>query len=157
MTLFILTISTLLAAAVQARLPTLWWLGGLRLELVPAAAAYMALRLPWRQAVGMSVLAGLAQDALSGAPFGVSALAYSTVAMGMNLLREIIDPDLPVVHVAAAAAMSAVGSLAAFCVVGVSFGYAVKLLLVAVLAGVAAPPVFIALHGLSRSMTGART
>jgi hypothetical protein len=42
-------------------------------------------------------------------------------------------------------------------VVGVSFGYAVKLLLVAVLAGVAAPPVFIALHWLGRSMTEART
>lgn len=156
MNLLVLSMATLLVAAIQARLPGFWWLGGVRLELIPAVAAYMALQMPWRRATGMAIWAGLAQDALSGAPFGVSALAYSAVAMGMNLLRDVIDPELPVVHVAAAAAMSVAGAVAAFFVVGVSFGYVMKMTLVAGMAGVVAPLVFIALHWLSRSMTEAR-
>jgi rod shape-determining protein MreD len=157
MNVILLTIFTFLVAALQARFPTLWWLGGLRLEFVPAVAAYMALQLPLPRALGMAALAGLAQDALSGAPFGISALGYTVVALALNALREVIDPDMPLMHVATAAVMSVAGALIAFCVVGFGFGSLVKMVIVAILAGVIAPPVFLALHWLSRSMTEART
>jgi uncharacterized membrane protein len=94
---------------------------------------------------------------LSGAPFGISALGYTVVALALNALREVIDPDMPLMHVATAAVMSVAGALIAFCVVGFGFGSLVKMVIVAILAGVIAPPVFLALHWLSRSMTEART
>ena len=85
----------LITAALQTRLPTLWWLGGVRWNFCPAAVTYAALTMHRGRAIAIAILAGLMQDALSAAPFGLSALAYGISAVFMTSLREVLDRDLP--------------------------------------------------------------
>ncbi|HUI07189.1 MAG TPA: rod shape-determining protein MreD [Verrucomicrobiae bacterium] len=125
----------LVAGALQARLPTFWWLGGIRLEFLPALVAYATLTIPRHRAVLFALVAGLTQDALSAAPFGISVLAYGTVALLITGMRDALDRDLPLVQMGAGALASAAMALAATIAVGVSIGAVFKLVLVASLSG----------------------
>jgi rod shape-determining protein MreD len=145
MTTLLIILGTVVAASLQALLPTLWWLGGVRIELLPALIVYGALTLPGRQAFVLAVTAGLAQDALSAAPFGISALAYSAAALVMIFLREALHRELPWVQFGAGA-VTATGSAVIACVVaGISFGTILKVLLLAAITGLITPVLFFAL------------
>ena len=128
----------LIAAALQARMPTLWWLGGVRLEFLPAFVAYASLTMPRRRAVALALMAGMMQDALSAAPFGVSALAFGISALLMTGLRDALDRDLPWVQLGVGALTSAAASIVAFLVVGISFSVVFKMAVVAFISGLIA-------------------
>jgi rod shape-determining protein MreD len=151
-----LTILTLfLAAALQAGLPTWSWLGGVRLEFLPAVAAYGALTLPQTGGVVLALAAGFIQDSLSAGPFGVTAFAYAVIALLLNSLRGSIDRDLPPVQMAAGAVTATTASVAACCFVRISLGALVKIALLGVLSAVITPFLFAALDA-ARS-TGRRS
>jgi rod shape-determining protein MreD len=135
----------LIVAALQTQLPTLWWFGGVRIEFLPALVAYVALTMPRGRAIALAVTAGLLQDALSAAPFGVSALAYGISAVLMTNLREILDRDLPWVQMGAGALTSMAVAIIAFFAVGISVGMVFKMVLVASISGIVTVILFFAL------------
>jgi rod shape-determining protein MreD len=135
----------LLAAALQARLPTLWGLGGVRLELLPALVVYCSLTLRRGHALVLALVAGMTQDALSAAPFGVSVLAYGVSALWITGMREILDRDLPWVQLGAGALTSVAVAVVAFCAAGVSFGALFKMVVVAATSGITTVVLFFAL------------
>ena len=135
----------LIAAALQARMPTLWWLGGVRLEFLPALVAYASLTMPRRRAVALALMAGMMQDALSAAPFGVSALAYGISALLMTGLSDALDRDMPWVQLGAGALTSAAAAVVAFFVIGISFGAVFKMVVVASISGIIAVMLFFVL------------
>ena len=145
MNILIAIAGILLAAALQARMPTLWWLGGLRMELLPALVVYVALTMHRRRALALALVAGLMQDALSAAPFGISALAYGVAAVLMTNLREALDRDLPWIQLGAGALTSLAASIIPLFVVGISFGAVLKMLLIASISGVFTVMLFFAL------------
>ncbi len=145
MNLLMVIAGILIAAAVQARMPTLWWLGGVRLEFLPALVAYASFTMPRRRVVALALIAGMMQDALSAAPFGVSAVAYGTAALLMTSLHNALDRDLPWVQLGAGALTSAAAAVIAFVVVGVSFGAVFKMVVVASISGIIAVMLFFAL------------
>ena len=127
-------------AAVQARLPTLGWAGGLRLELLPCLVAYGALA--WRRpgtALLYAALAGLAQDALSAAPFGLSLLGYGTGVLVVIWLRRWLDRDLPWVQMLAGAAVAGVNAALAALAVGLTAGGAARACCLLLLGGALTP------------------
>ena len=143
---FLILITTLLVmASFQAQQPTLGWAGGLKIEFLPALAAYGALTLSRRWAIIFAVAVGFIQDALSAAPFGISALAYGIVATVLTGLSEVFDRDLPWVQLGAGAVSSAAASFAACAVLGLSGGALGKILALAVLSGAVTPLLFFAL------------
>ena len=125
----------------QATLPAM---GGLRLELLPALVAVTALSLQRGPALLVALAAGFSQDALSAAPFGLTALAYGVVAVVLAGLRDSLDRDLPWVQMAAGGLLSATASLAALCVVGFSSSAVLKLVLLTGLSGLLTPVVSLA-------------
>jgi rod shape-determining protein MreD len=135
----------LVVAALQTLLPTLWWFGGVRIEFLPALVAYTALTMPRGRAIALALAAGLMQDALSAAPFGVSALAYGIAAILMTNLREILDRDLPWVQMAAGGLTSMAVAVIAFFAIGISFGMVFKMVLVALISGIVTVILFFAL------------
>ena len=135
----------LLATALQARMPALWWLGGLRMELLPEVVAYAALTMHRRRALAFALVAGLTQDALSAAPFGVSALAYGVAAVLMTSLREALDRDLPWIQLGAGALTSIAASILPLFVLGVSSGAVLEMLVVASISGASTVMLFFAL------------
>jgi len=135
MNTLIAIVGILIAAALQARLPTLWFFGSLRIEFLPALVVYTALSMPRRSAIAIALVAGLLQDALSAAPFGVSALAYGISAILMTSLREVLDRDLPWVQMGAGALTSMAVAVIAFFSIGISFGMVFKMILVAAISG----------------------
>lgn len=135
----------LLAVALQAHMPTLWWLGGARVELLPALVVYAALTMHRRRALVLALVAGLAQDALSAAPFGISALAYGIAAIVITSLREALDRDLPWMQWSAGGLTSITASVVAFFAVGLSIGNVFKMLMVASFAGMATVVLFFVL------------
>jgi len=145
MTTFIAIAGILLAAALQARMPTQWWLGGIRLEFLPALVVYMGLTLHRQRALALALVAGLVQDALSAAPFGVTTLAYGISAVLLTTLREVLDRDLPWVQFGAGALTSMAAAIMAFFVVGTSFGAIFKMLVVASISGVLTGILFLVL------------
>ena len=145
MNILIAIAGILLATALQARMPTLWWLGGLRVELLPALVAYVSLTMHRRRALALAIAAGLMQDALSATPFGVSALAYGVAAVLMTSLRGALDRDLPWIQLGAGALTSIVASIIPLFVVGVSFSAVIKMLLVASISGAFTVMLFFAL------------
>ncbi|HVM62895.1 MAG TPA: hypothetical protein VMV72_18685 [Verrucomicrobiae bacterium] len=134
----------LIAVALQARMPALGWLGGVRLEFLPAVVVYAALTMHRRRAFLLALAAGLAQDALSAAPFSISALAYGISTIVITSLREALDRDLPWVQWSAGASTSIVASVIAFFAVGLSLGNIFKMLEVASISGVLAVALFFA-------------
>ena len=135
----------LIAVALQARMPTLFWLGEVRVELLPGLVAYAALTLHRRRALALALVAGLTQDALSAAPFGISALAYGISTVVMTSLREVLDRDLPWVQWIAGAAISMTASVIAFFAVGLSIGNLVKMLVAATISGTVTVVLFFAI------------
>jgi hypothetical protein len=109
----------LIAAALQARMPTLGWLGGVRLEFLPALVAYASLSMPRRRAVALALVAGMMQDAL-----------YA------------LDRDMPWVQLGAGALTSAAATVVAFFVIGISFGAVFKMVVVASISGIIAVMLF---------------
>jgi rod shape-determining protein MreD len=145
MKLLLLMSVTMIATALQSRMPTLWWLGGVRIELLPALVAYGALSLGRGCALTLALVAGLAQDAFSAAPFGVSALAYGIAATVLTAMRDALDRDLPWVQMGAGALLAASGSLGACVVVGLSIGAVAKILGLACLSALVTPFLFFAM------------
>ncbi len=145
MSTLIAIVGILIAAALQARLPTLWLFGGLRIEFLPALVAYTALTMPRGSTIAIALAAGLMQDALSAAPFGVSALAYGISAILMTSLREALDRDLPWVQMGAGALTSMAVAVIAFFVIGISFSAVFKMALVASISGMVTVMLFFAL------------
>jgi rod shape-determining protein MreD len=135
----------LIAVALQAHMPTLWWFGGVRVELLPALVVYAALTMHRRRALVLALVAGLIQDALSAAPFGISALAYGIAAIVITSLREALDRDLPWMQWSAGALTSITASVIAFFAVGISFGNVFKMLVAACIAGMATVALFFVL------------
>jgi len=135
----------LIAAALQARLPTLWWLGGIRLEFLPALVAYATLTIARHRAILLALMAGMMQDALSAAPFGISVLAYGMVALVVTGMRDALDRDLPLVQMGTGALASAAMALCATAAIGISVGAVFKMVLVASLSGVITVLLFFAL------------
>ena len=134
----------LIAVALQARIPTLTWLGGVRVELLPALVVYAALTTHRRRALALALVAGLTQDALSAAPFGIAALAYGISTIVVTSLREALDRDLPWVQWSAGAATSIIASVIAFFAVGLSSGNVLKMLVAASISGAVTVVVFFA-------------
>ena len=139
----LLIIAMLIAAAAQAWLPSLTWLGGLRVELLPAVVVFGALTLRRGPAIGCAVAAGLAQDSLSAAPFGISALAYGAAAVLMTSLSDVLDRDLPWVVMGAGAVTAVASSFAACCVCGFSLAALLKLSALAVMSAFVTPVLFL--------------
>jgi rod shape-determining protein MreD len=136
MNTFIVIVGILAAGALQSRLPTLQWLGGVRLEFLPAVVAYVALTMQRRGALALALIAGLMQDAFSAAPFGISALAYGMCAVLMTSLREALDRDLPWVQFSAGALTSMAAAILGCFVISISVGTVFKMIVVASLSGV---------------------
>ena len=145
MTTLIASAGILIAAALQARMPTLWWLGSVRLEFLPALIVYVSLTMHRGRALALALVAGMAQDALSAAPFGISALAYGIAAVLITGLREVLDRDLPWVQLGSGALTSVGAALMAFFVVGISFGALFKMCVVGFLTGTLTVMLFFAL------------
>jgi rod shape-determining protein MreD len=135
MNMLIAIAGILIAAALQARMPTPWWLGSVRLEFLPALVVYVSLTMHRGRALALALVAGLAQDALSAAPFGISALAYGIAAVLMTGLREAFDRDLPWVQLGSGALTSTGAALVAFFVVGTSIGAVFKMCVVGAITG----------------------
>ena len=137
MNFLLVTLTLWLLATLQVRLPTL---AGLRIEFLPALVAYGALTFRRGNALLLALMAGFTQDALSAAPFGLTALAYGIVALLLTATRDVLDRDIPPYQFAAGALTAAAASIAACFVLGFSF----KILLVAGLAGLITPFFFFA-------------
>ena len=145
MTILLAIMGLLFAAALQARLPSFSWLGGIRLEVVPALVAYGMLTIARHRAILLALVAGLMQDALSAAPFGISALAYGILAFLLTGMRDALDRDLPWVQLGVGALSSTAVALAASLVVGITFGAIFKMVLIASLSGAITVLLFFAL------------
>jgi hypothetical protein len=117
-TLVVVTLVFILAV-LQVRLPAVF---GLHVEFLPALVAYGALSFCRRNALLLALAAGFTQDTLSAAPFGITALAYGIAALLVTGLGDILDREMPALQFAAGASVSAAAALAAFCLVGFSFG-----------------------------------
>ena len=102
--------------------------------------AYGALTFRRGNAFLLALIAGFTQDALSAAPFGITALAYGIAAIVLTAMGDVLDRDIPPLQFAAGALVSASAAIAAFFLVGFSF----KILLVATIAGVITPLFFFA-------------
>ena len=149
MNFLLLTASLFVFTALQARLPTLWWLGGLRLEFLPALVAYGALTFQHRRwALALAIAAGFFQDALSAGPFGATALAYVVVTLGLTAMARNFDRETVGMQLLAGALASVSASMAALCLVGIHAGAIGKLLLLATLSGPVTLLAFLALDSL---------
>jgi rod shape-determining protein MreD len=137
MNFLLLTITLLMLTTLQVRLPEMF---GLRLEFLPALVAYGALTFRRGNALWLALVAGFTQDALSAAPFGITALAFGIAAGLLSGLREVLDREIPPLQFAAGALVSAAAAMAAFCVVG----FSLKIIPVACLAGLVTPVLFFA-------------
>jgi rod shape-determining protein MreD len=136
MSTFIAIAGILITAALQTRLPTLWWFGGVHVELLPALVTYAALTMQRGRAIAIAIVAGLMQDALSAAPFGLSALAFGISAILMTTLREVLDRDLPWMQMSAGMLTSTAVAVVAFFGVGISLVSIFKMILVASISGI---------------------
>ena len=145
MNLLLAIAGVLITAALQARMPTIWLLGGMRVELLPALVVYAALTMHRGRAIAIALVAGLMQDALSAAPFGISALAYGSVAILVTDGREVLDRDLPWVQLGVGALTSVAVAFISFFAVGLSFAAIFKTAIVAAMSGVITMLVFFAL------------
>ncbi len=130
----------LVLAGVQAKLPAL---AGLRLEFLPAIVAYSALTFQRGRAVLLAFAAGCLQDALSAGPFGVTGFAYAIAALVIAGLGTALDRNLPFIPLLAGSVASMAGAIGAFCIIGVTGVAVLKLIGVALIAGVITIPVFL--------------
>jgi rod shape-determining protein MreD len=146
-----LLIALVLATALQAALPTWWWAGGLRLELLPAVVAYGALtmRSP-RWAVTCAFLAGFAQDALSAAPFGLTALGYGLGALVLAKWQDELERDLPWIQFAAGGFVLVCGTLGVLPAMTLTWGTPLKIACLMCLSAFVTPFVFALLDGVQK-------
>jgi rod shape-determining protein MreD len=148
MNFLLMTTAMLLLAGLQACLPSWWWLGGVRLELLPALVAYGALTFRHRRWIlTLAIVAGLLQDALSAAPFGNSVVAYFVVAFLLMGLRRFFDRETLWMQMSAGAFASVAVSVAACAVIGFG-GVVPKISLLALMSAVVTPLVFFVSDGL---------
>ena len=148
MTTLLLIITLPVLAALQARLPTAWWLGGLRFEFLPALVVYAALTLRRGPAIAFAFAAGLIQDSLSAGPIGLHASVYATITALLTGMNDVLDRELPWMQMGAGAITTGVASLLAICITGISFGAILKLLILAVISAVITPVLFLGLDAL---------
>jgi len=137
MNFLLITVTLLLLTTLQVRLPSIF---GLRLEFLPAFVAYGALTFRRGNALMVALVAGFMQDALSAAPFGMTALAYGIATLILAGPRDVLDRDLPPLQFAAGMFISAASAVAAFCVISFSW----KIIPVACTAGLITPLFFFA-------------
>lgn len=146
---FLITITSLaLLTAMQTRFSSCWWLGGVRVEFLPALVAYGALTFRHRRwAAALAVAAGFFQDALSAGPFGNAVAGYAVAVWVLSSLARLFDREMLWMQMLSGAIASVAVSLAACAVVGFSRGTTPKILLLAAMSAVVAPLVFLALDG----------
>jgi len=137
MNFFLLATTLVLLATLQVRLPEMF---GLRLELLPALVAYGALTFRRGNALWLALVAGFTQDALSAAPFGITAVAFAIATLILTGLRVVLDRDLPPLQFTAGAFISSAAAIATFCALGFSF----RIVPVALSAGLITPLFFFA-------------
>jgi rod shape-determining protein MreD len=137
----LLILILLLFPALQSLLPTAWWLGGIRIELMPALVVYAALTLPRNGAIAIAFAAGFLQDSLSAGPFGLHAAVYATGTALITTMHEILDRELPFVQIGAGMFITAAASLVA----GNSI---LKSFILVLLSAVITPALFLALDTL---------
>jgi rod shape-determining protein MreD len=139
----ILIAAVLFLAALQARLPALGWLGGIRLEFLPALVAYGALTFRRRSwAMGLALAAGLAQDALSAAPFGLSAIGYLTACLLLTGITRAFDREAFWMQMLGGALASVAVSLGALITLGFSRYGVLKMVWLALISLVLTPVLF---------------
>ena len=149
MNFLLVTTALFLFTALQARLPTLGWLGGLRLEFLPALVAYGALTFRHRRwALTLAIAAGFFQDALSAGPFGSTVAAYVVATFLLIALARNFDREAIWMPMLGGALASVAASAAAGATIGFTAGSVAKLLLLALLSGAVAPLVFLTLDSL---------
>jgi rod shape-determining protein MreD len=141
----LITLALFALAAAQARFPTLWWLGGIRLEFLPALVAFGALTYRRWAALILAVVAGALQDAASAAPFGTGILAYASVTVLLSALHESFDREMPPLQVIAGALASAALSVVSCLVTGYPRWGFVKFGFLALLSAVITPLLFFVL------------
>ena len=135
-------------AALQARLPTAWWLGGLRFEFLPALVVYAALTLRRGNAIAFAFCAGFMQDALSAGPFGLHAAIYATVTAVLTGMDDVLERELPWMQMGAAGITTAAASLASALVGRFSFGAVGKILVLTLFSMLITPVLFLVMDGL---------
>ena len=139
MNFLLITIALFLSATLQAKLPTLWWLGGIRLEFLPAFVAFAALTCKRGTAFMLALAAGFLQDALSAGPFGLTAIVYGALALLIARVCTVLDRDLPFVQMGSGALITATASLAACIAVGFPHGALLKILVLTTIASLLTP------------------
>ncbi len=144
MNAFIFITTALLLLTLQAHLPALGWLGGLRLELLPCLVACGALTLRRGGALLLALGIGFAQDSLSAGPFGISALVYGVGTIALSQFGEALDRDMPLLQVGTGALLAALTAVAACTSIGFSFWAVPKIVLVAATSGIMTPVIFLA-------------
>lgn len=83
-----LVFALLLAALVQAMIPTTAWTGWAPAPILGALVTYFALVRPRGLVLEAAVLAGLIEDALGQMPLGTSSFAYAVAGLVMERYRE---------------------------------------------------------------------
>jgi len=96
MTAAIMAVFLIGAAALQAALPAVAWLGHARFPLLPAVALYFALHRKAGTALAAAFLAGFLQDALSPIHLGYSSACFGAMGIAVNRFRTLVIVDSPV-------------------------------------------------------------
>jgi rod shape-determining protein MreD len=93
MTAVIMAVFLIGAAALQAALPAVTWLGQARLPLLPAVALYFALHRRAGTALVAAFLAGFLQDVLSPIHLGYSSACLCAIGIVANRFRTFVIAD----------------------------------------------------------------
>lgn len=152
MNFLVLTLFALVLAALQSVQPTWWWAGGLRVEFLPALVACASLTLGKpRTAILFAAIVGLAHDAMSAAPFGITAIGYCAAAAILAASQESLERELPWMQLGAGAFVSFCGGIVALVASGFfSIGAVMKLAVLAFLSALVTPLIFAAVDALRR-------
>jgi hypothetical protein len=149
MTTWFLIATAILAMGLQCFMSGVVSAGGAMLDLMPAVVLYAALAGSWQQTMGTAVVAALLVDTPSFARLGLSVPPFLIAGLAVNHFQKVLYRDHAVVQGGFAAAISLVSSLwtwltLQFCAapLPMSLGVVAKILVIAVLAGAVAPPVF---------------
>ena len=96
MTVVIMAVFLIGAAALQAALPVVTWLGQASVPLLPAVALYFALHRRAGTALVAAFLAGFVQDILSPIHLGYSSACFCAIGLVANRFRTFVIVDSPV-------------------------------------------------------------
>ncbi|MCS6771115.1 MAG: rod shape-determining protein MreD [Kiritimatiellae bacterium] len=151
--------SLVVAALLQAALPTSVWTGWAPAPLLAGVVVYFSLVRSRVHLMEVALLAGLVEDSLSQVPLGTTSFAYAVSSLAIERWRASLAVRHWTTHAAVAAAVNAATTAFAFLML-LKDGliepqpYAVVLRLVGsvVLGGVFGPLVFQAMEGLDDTL-----